>query len=240
MFSSLYKRDLSGFFYSSGAYIIYAIYAVLTAIMAFFWGEYLDFPDQSLLSVFAYQPQILIIIIPAITIRSWSDEHKNGTLENLLTYPISSFSLVMAKFSASFTISAAMLVFSLPLLFCSSFYLQTDWGNVFCSYLGALCMIAVLCAAGCLISFSVASPAAAYLLGLVFAVLWIDFNWGKIITSNLQNIPFYFDGVWDFSRNYQNFLNGQLNPASLFYFISFCMLLLLFNWLTVSNRRAAI
>lgn len=236
--NSIFKRDFMSFFYSSSAYAIFAVYALLSISLAVFWGMYFVTPNQSMMSYFAFQPQILAILIPAITMRGWAEEGKTGTIENLLTYPVSSLGLVWGKFCAAFVISAVMLLFSLPLLVTTVFYLPVDYGNILCSYLGCLGMIAVLTAAGSFVSSLVSMPAVSYLLGLAAGVLWINFNWGRLLTSIWADAPFYFAGVLDFNSNYQNFLDGQLSPAGVFYFISLCLLLLFFNWLVIAGRRA--
>lgn len=235
---SIFKRDLMSFFYGWSAYFIFAVYALLSIILAAFWGMYFVVPNQSMQSYFAFQPQILAVIIPAITMRSWAEERKNGTLENLLTYPISSLGLVLGKFYAAFFLSGIMLLFSIPLLITTTFYLSADYGNIISSYFGALGTIAVLTAVGCFVSSLVSMPVISYLSGLIVGVIWINFNWGFFFVSLWSNVPFYFEGVLNFSNNYQNFLNGQLNPFSIFYFTSLCGLLLFFNWLVIAGRRA--
>lgn len=238
MLSSLYKRDVAGFFYSPSAYFIFAVYAVLSAIVSIFWGSFFVSPNQLLLSYFAFQPQILVMIIPVITMRSWAEEQKGGTMENLLTYPLSNWSMVWSKYAAALTINFSLFLFSLPFLITAAFYLKMEWGAVFCSYLGCFATMMVLTAAGCLLSLCTATPAVAYLLGLLFGILWINFNFGRLLTAVWKNAPFYFCGALDFERNFQLFLNGQISLSAIFYFASLCGLLLFFNWLLISQRRA--
>ena len=78
MWSSIYKRDLMSFFYGSSAYFVFAVYVLISMILAFFWGTYFFSANQSMYSYFSYQPQIFAILIPIITMRSWAEEHKNG------------------------------------------------------------------------------------------------------------------------------------------------------------------
>ena len=130
-----------------------------------------------------------------------------------------------------------MLAFSLPLLITTSFYLDMDWGNIISAYIGTVISIMFLTSVGCFVSSITALPIVAYLLGLFFGLLIIGFNWGSIIISGMDNIPFYLNGVLDFSSNYQEFLTGQINIASIFYFVSATILFLFFNWLVICDRR---
>ena len=237
MWSSIYKRDLMSFFYGSSAYFVFAVYVLISMILAFFWGTYFFSANQSMYSYFSYQPQIFAILIPIITMRSWAEEHKNGTVENLLTFPVSGLKIVTAKFLAACTISFVMLAFSIPLLITTAIYLDMDWGNIISSYLGTILAIMFITAVGCFVSSITSLPIVAYLLGLFFGLLIIGINWGSIIISKMDNVPFYLNGVLDFSSNYRDFLTGQLNIASMFYFVSATILFLFFNWLVICDRR---
>ena len=238
MQTAIYKRDLVSFFNNKTAYIIFVVYSLLSSVMAFFWGDFFTTYNSSMSSFFVFQPNILAIIIPAIAMRSWADEKRSGTVENLLTFPLSNLNLTVSKFVAVFSISLIMILFSLPLLITSAIYIPIDYGSVLCSYIALLLTSMVLSAYCCLVSSLVATPAVAYLLGLLGGVLWTNFSFGNIKTSLCHNAPFYFDGILNFSNNYQNFLNGQLNFYSLIYFISLAFLLLFYNFLVVENWRA--
>ena len=237
METSLYKRDLMSFFYSNSVYAVFGVYALLSMIMTFFWGMYFVDDNLAMMSFFTYQPQILAMIIPAITMRCWAEEKKSGTIENLLTFPITSWNLVFSKFLAMFTIAVMMLLFSVPLLLTTTIYVPLDWGNILSAYIGLVSVIGALTAVGCLFSALVSIPAVAYLSGLLVGVLWVNLKWGYWVTRWWKNMPFYFDGVLNFDDNYQNFCNGQFNPAGMIYFVSVAVLLLFFNWLVVASWR---
>lgn len=238
MQTAIYKRDLTSFFNNKTAYIIFVVYSLLSFSMAFFWGDFFTSYNSSMNSFFIFQSNILAMIIPAINMRSWADEKRSGTVENLLTFPLSSFNLTVSKFAAVFSISFIMILFSLSLLITSAIYIPIDYGSVFCSYIGLFLVSMVLSAYGCLVSSLVSTPAIAYLLGLLGGVLWTNFNFSWIITSFWHDAPFYFDGILNFSNNYQNLLNGQLNFYSIAYFITLAFLLLFYNFMVVDSWRA--
>ena len=237
MHSGLYKREITSFFYSGAAYAVFGVYVLMSMLSALFFGEYFFSADAAMGAFFAYQPQVLVMVVPAITMRCWAEERKNGTIENLLTFPLSSMELVFAKFLASMTIVVMMLLFSLPLLMTTAMYIKPDWGNVLSTYLGFVCAASVIVALGCAISALSNLPIVAYLGALVCGSLWVNFNFGALITRIWVNAPFYFDGVLNFDANYRNFLSGQFNLSSIFYFVSLTAILLLFNWLIVAGWR---
>ena len=100
-FKTVFNKEFAGFFRSGNAYIVLGIYALLSFAATFYAGGYFSLDNTSLTSFFLYQPEILIVLLPAITMRSWTDERRQGTLEYLLTQPISYVSAVLAKFGAA-------------------------------------------------------------------------------------------------------------------------------------------
>ena len=238
MQTAIYKRDLTSFFYNGSAYIIFAVYSLLSYIAAFFWGDYLTTSNSAMSSYFIFQPNILAMIVTAIIMRSWADEKRSGTIENLLTFPVKNFDLIISKFAAVSTISLIMLLFSLPLLITTSLYISIDWGSLFCSYVAIILTACVLCAFGCLMSAIYQTPAVAYLLGLLCGLFWVNFSGTNFISAIWHNTPFYFESILNFGSNYHNLLSGQLNFYSIIYFISLTFLLLFCNVFTVENWRA--
>ncbi|MBO7556454.1 MAG: ABC transporter permease subunit [Alphaproteobacteria bacterium] len=238
MQTAVYKRDLMSFFNNGSAYIIFAVYCLLSYVAAFFWGDYLTTGNSSMLSYFIFQPNILAMIIPAISMRSWADEKRSGTIENLLTFPISTINLIISKFATVLTISTIMVLFSLPLLITTGIYIPLDWGSLFCSYIAIILTSCVLSAFGCLTSSISQTPAIAYLLGLLCGIFWINFTFNGLLSTIWHNMPFYFEGILNFSNNYHNLLNGQLNFYSIIYFAGLTFLLLFCNLLKVEDWRA--
>ncbi|MBR1648293.1 MAG: ABC transporter permease subunit [Alphaproteobacteria bacterium] len=237
MFSALFKRDLSGFFYSNSAYFVFAAYALISMLMCIFKGEYFFIGDDSLRSFFVFQPQIMALIIPIITMRGWAEEYRSSTVEVLMSFPVSTLKMVLSKFFSAWCAALIMSLAVIPLIITQALYIDSDWGSIFCSFIGFVLGCAVLCAAGTLASALTAVPAVAYVAGLTFSFVIINFNANAIIPRLSDNLPFFFERVFDFSAWYQNFLNGQVNPAGVFYFVALTALLLFFNWLIIFNRR---
>lgn len=241
MWSALYKKELSGFFYNRSAYFILAIYLFLSLLAAVFLGYYFVVDNPSMRSYFAFQPHILLMIIPALTMKLWAEENKNGTIEILLTFPIGDWTLVSAKFAAAWSVSGLMLLMSVPLAVSTAMVIDTDNLNIVSDYGGALLAAGVLTALGCWISCLVNVPAAAYLTGVCLGWGIVGLNLSPLLTplvSLLPHTPFLLPEALNFSTRYQSFLNGLLSADSVFYFISLIVLLLFFNYLTVAAKRS--
>lgn len=240
MWTVLYKKELSGFFYNRSAYFIMFVYLVLSLLAAFFFGLYFVADNPAMRSYFAFQPQILAVVIPAVTMRVWSEEAKNGTLEVLLTFPVSDAALVTAKFAAAFTLAALMLSFSLPLAFSTAAIVPVDGLNIAAAYLGTFLAAAALTALGCTVSAAVPLPAASYLISVLLGWALVGLNFSPLVSalsSHLPNPPFYLADALNFSSRYQSFLNGCFGIDGVLYFMSLTGMLLIFNGMAVTEKR---
>lgn len=239
--TALYKKELSGFLYGGSACFIFAAYLALSLLAALFLGYYFVVGNPDMRSYFAFQPQVMVMVLPAVTMRLWAEENKNGTTELLFTFPLSGFALVTAKFLAGWTMALLMLALSLPLAFSTALTIETDALNIVSAYLGAVLSAAVLSALGCAVSAMVSLPTAAYLLSVLVGWALVGFNFSPLLARLAEKIPdapFYLPETLNFSSRYQSFLNGQFSPDAPFYFVSLAAALVFFNWIVIIEKRS--
>ena len=214
MWYALYKKELSGFFYSGSAYFIMLIYAALSLLTAIFFGAYLLVDVSDMRAYFFFQPQILALIVPAVTVRLWSEERRSGTLESLFTFPFSNFTLATTKFAAGWSFVLVLSLFFLPLAFSSGRLVAPDCGNIASAWLGVALTGGLLTAWGCVVAFLTTSSAAAYLIASAFSWVVVTFNFSPIINSN--GGEFLFPA---FPSAFADFLNGDFGPVDLLWFV---------------------
>lgn len=217
----LLKKELGSYFKSYFAYITFGAYLFISIGAAFYFGSYFDMKDASGYSVFYLQPFILSIFLPAVTMRTWSEEYKSGTAEFLLTQPVSFLKLVSAKVAASGLFGFLMAFFLLPFIMYTGTWLATDWGNVACAFLGVFLLILLLCSLGCFISSLNRQIIMAYLLTVVTALLVAILPFTKLYEC------------------YSNWLFAQVGPTEFFYFLSLSGLLVFLNVLVLEYRFSA-
>ena len=146
------KKDFTAYFSGFLPYIIIAIYSILSAFSALYIGDYFVRDTDVMDSYFMFQPFILLLIIPAITMRSWADEFKSGTIELLLTQPVSYSQLVLAKFCAAYLFFGLLVLSSLPFLLVTATLIPLDRGIIISAYCGLLLCGALFIAIGEVIS----------------------------------------------------------------------------------------
>lgn len=219
-FKALFKKEINAYFKSYFAYAIVFVYLFSSICTAFYFGAYLSAHDEALYSLFYAQPIILLILLPAITMKIWSEEYRSGTAEFLLTLPINPYISVFAKFCAAFCLCFVMSLLFLPFIFYSAEWLFLDWGNICSSFLGLWCLMAFLCALGCFISSLSKNVVVSYLFSVLFIAIWVYTPQSGLYES------------------YNNFLFGEVGFPDFLYFILLMLTFLLMNGLVAEFRRS--
>lgn len=220
-FSALFKKEIGGYFKSSFAYFVFFIYLFVSIGGAFYFGAYLAMHDTAVYALFYLQPVVLTLLIPALTMRLWSDEYKSGTAEFLLTQPVADKLMVLAKFAAAGFFAVAMSLCLLPFIVYTATWLKIDWGNIFCCYLGTWLFILLFCALGCFISSLSKYTVVSYLLTVFVSGLWLLMPFTKL------------------SDIYGNFLFAEIGFSDLLYFLTFAVALIWLNVLVLEYIRSA-
>ena len=142
----IFKKELQAYFVSPIAYIVIAIFLVVTGW--FFFTTFFIYNQASLRSFFNLLPMIFAFIIPAITMKLFAEEYNVGSYETLLTLPVSFNDVIIGKFLASLAFVACMLLPTVAYPLCIAFLGQLDWGPIIGGYTGALLLGGAFCAVG--------------------------------------------------------------------------------------------
>lgn len=165
------KRELSGYFGTPIAYVFLVIFVVLSGVVTFHLGNFFARGSADLSSFFGYLPWLLLVFIPAITMRLWAEERKSGTVELLMTLPISPWEAVAGKWLASVGFIAVALMATFPLWMTVNYLGDPDNGVIFVSYIGALVLAGVLLAMGSCVSAFTKNQVIAFVLAVALAFI---------------------------------------------------------------------
>ena len=169
---TIFNKELVSYFKSSIAYFVILVYLGLTMLANFYQANYFDVPNQGLISMFYFQPDIFILIIPALCMKLWADERKNGTLEILFTRPLNISSIIIGKFLSSLVLALLVLFSTIPLVIYTSRIIELDYNMILNSYLACVFMIMSFCALGSMVSAFCNNPIIAYIVSVL--LLWTD------------------------------------------------------------------
>lgn len=232
----LTKRELSSYFNSLTGYIILAIFLILAGLFTWLVGSDVFFRQQADLAVFFFWAQwILLLVIPAITMRQIAEEKRTGTIELLLTKNLSSRQLVAGKFLASFLMVCITLAFTLPYYYTITQLGNADHGALLGGYFGLLLLSAAYTAIGIFASSITNNQIIAFLLTLFICVV---FQLLLGFLAQFAGSGFMGDllSTLSMSEHYESISRGVLDTKDLIYFGSVILLFLFMAELVISKR----
>ena len=167
------KRELYGYFHTPVAYVFIIIFLFLTGIFSFYLGAFYERGQADLEPFFRFHPWLYLFLIPAISMRLWSEERKTGTIELLMTLPISVADAVLGKFLAAWCFTAIALALTFPMWITVNYLGDPDNTVILAGYLGSLLMAGGFLAIGSCISALSKSQVIAFVISVVICFLFI-------------------------------------------------------------------
>lgn len=240
---TLFKKELASFFSSLIGYLTIIVFLVLTGLMLWvFKGDFniLDYGFSGMDGLFIIGPFLYLFLIPAITMRMFAEEKKNGTMELLLTKPLSEMTLIWAKFLAGLTL---VLISLLPTLVCyfSVYALgdpvgNIDTGSVAGSYIGLLLLGAAFVAIGLFASSITNNQIVAFILAaLMSAFMHLGFE--SIYRMGFLGNADLLVRSLGMSYHYESISRGVIDTRDLIYFASVIALFLLATRIVLQSRK---
>ncbi len=239
---SIYKKEIGAYFSSLIAYIAMATFFVVMGLnLWLFEGNIFDYGYASLELYFSFAPWLLIFLIPAITMRSISEEYSLGTLELLSTKPLSTFNIALGKYLAALTIWFVLWLFTLIyFLTVSKLGMENngiDPGATWGSYIGLFLLGASFVSIGIFASSVSKNQIIAFLLGVVLCYLFYN---AFVQISSLR----VFEGKWDYFiqslgmlAHYESLSRGVVDTRDIFYFLSIIFgFLFITKWILTSKQ----
>ena len=234
------KKELRQFFSSLTGYIAIIVFLVVNGLVLFVLRDnILDFGYASLDQFFSFAPWVLMFLISAITMRSFSDEFKGGTFEILSTRPISRWQIVTGKFCGSLIVALVALLPTLVYYFTINHLAANkgiDSGAAIGSYLGLVLLTALFVAIGTGISSSTTNSVVAFILSLIACIL---FYYGFSALSELplfENGADYYIEMMGINFHYQSISRGVIDTRDLIYFLSLILFFLLVTKQNLARR----
>lgn len=239
----LFKKEILSFFSSLIGYIAVVIFLTINGL--FLWVfplgfNIIDYGYASLENFFMLAPYVFLFLIPAITMRTFADENRAGTIELLLTKPLTDIQIILAKYLAG--VSVVILSLIPTLIYAVSVYLlgapkgNLDIGGLWGSYIGLLFLASGFVAIGIFVSSITDNQIIAFLLALVisgFAYIGFDF----IASLSLFGKVDLFLLSLGIQSHYTSMSRGVIDTRDVLYFLSVIALFLLFTITALESRK---
>jgi len=169
--ASVFRRELASYFVTPVAYVFIVIFLVLAGAFTFYLGALFERGQADLQPFFTFHPWLYLILVPALSMRLWAEERASGTIELLLTQPLSLGAAVLGKFLAAWAFSAIALALTTSLWFTVAYLGEPDHGVILAGYLGSLLMAGAFLAIGSCLSAATRSQIIAFILTVVVCLL---------------------------------------------------------------------
>jgi ABC-2 type transport system permease protein len=235
------KREFTSFFSTPVAYIFIGIFLALSAVFTFIFGGFYERGQADLLTFFNYHPWLYLFLVPAISMRIWSEERKSGTIELLMTLPLSTLQIVIGKFLAAWFVLAVCLILTTPLWLTVNYLGAPDNGVILASYISSWLMSGAFLAIGMCMSASTKNQVVAFILTVVVAFLFI-LTGTDLVTSLLQNSwpNWAVDTIaaLSFLSHFQDMAKGVIRLNDLMFFIITIVAWLFANYLIILKKKA--
>ena len=238
---TIFKRELAGYFITPIAYVFMAIFVFLSGIFTFYLGSFFERDQADLLPFFSFHPWIYLFFIPALSMRLWAEERRSGTLELLLTLPLTLSQAVLGKFLAAWAFTGITLALTFPMWLTVNFLGAPDNGVILASYLGSLLMAGAFLAIGACISGLTKNQVIAFVVSAVISLAFVLSGYPLVLELFSGWTPqFLVQTISSFSfLSHFNAINkGVIDFRDVVYFASTIAFWLYANALVVSFGKA--
>ncbi len=236
------KRELGAYFGTPLAYIFVVIFVALTGAFAFFIGNFFERGQADLQPFFAYHPWLYLLLVPAIAMRLWAEERKAGTIELLMTLPISPGEAIVGKFLAAWIFIGIALVLTFPMWITVNVLGNPDNGVILASYIGSFLMAGAFLAIGSCVSALTKNQVIAFIVAATICFLMVMSGLQLVLGFFRSWAPsFIVDAIasMSFLNHFELISRGVITLPSLFFYFSIIVLFLFANVVVVEQRKAA-
>lgn len=233
---ALARKELFSYLNAPAFYGAAVFFLLFCSIWLFYFQRFFTLNAATLRPYFAAFPLVFILVIPVLTMKSWAEERKTGSVELLLTMPFSEWDLVMGKFLSVFALLAMMLFLTIPLPLSLLPLGEFDGGMIICEYVGALFLGASSIALGLLFSSLSKNQAGSFLGSAVLLMLVMLINQ----LTFFLNLPQWLAEALNFislSFHFDSFAKGLIDTRDIIFYLASAVLFLFINTRVILFRK---
>ena len=235
------RRELASYFATPLAYVVIVIFLLLANLFAFFFGALYERGQADLTPFFTFLPWLYLFLIPAVSMRLWAEERRNGSIELLLTQPITLWQAVLGKFLAAWTFVGIALALTFPIWLTVNYLGDPDNGAILAAYLGSLFIAGGFLAVGSFTSSITRNQLIAFLIAVLLCFLLLMAGY-PVVTDFFQRWApqWLVDGVasLSFLAHFENIIKGVLDPRDVLYYALVTIFFLLASTVVLDHRKS--
>jgi len=235
------KRELTGYFASPVAFVFIVIFLILSGFFSFMVGGFFERGQASLESFFAWHPWLYLFLVPAVGMRMWSEERRLGTIELLLTMPVTPWQAIVGKFIASWAVVALALVLTFPMWITVNYLGNPDNGVILAGYVGSFLMGGAYLSITAMTSAMTRNQVVAFIVSVVLSLFLILAGYPPVTNMLVSWAkPWIVEAIASFSvmTHFEGLQKGVLYSRDILYFLSVIGFSLFSTSVIVRTHRA--
>lgn len=236
------KRELAGYFSSPVAYVFIVIFLLLTGFFTFTIGDFFERGQANLDSFFMWHPWLYLFLVPCVGMRLWAEERRVGTIELLLTKPVTIWQAIVGKFLASWIFLGLSLALTFPVIITVNYLGSPDNGIILGAYLGSLLMAGAYLAISCMTSAMTRNQVISFILSVVICLFLVLCGYPPV-TGLLTRMdkPWLVDLVSSLSvmTHFQPFSTGLVDTQDILFFLLIIAFALFANGVIIRSHQAS-
>ena len=237
----IFKRELGSYFATPLAFVFIVIFLMLNGVFTFYLGRFFELRQADLNSFFGFHPWLYLFLIPAISMRLWAEERKAGTLELLLTLPISLTQAVIGKFLAAWVFTGIALVLTFPIWLTVNYLGNPDNGVILAGYIGSWLMAGGFLSIGSCMSAMTRNQVVAFIMTAVICFLFVVAGFPIVLDAFKSWAPqIILDGIasLSFLTHFEAVSKGVLDIRDMLYFLIMILAWLFATAIAIDMKKA--
>ena len=237
----IFKREFTSFFATPLAYVFLLIFLVLSSVFTFYLGGFYESGQANLNPFFNFHPWLYLFLVPALAMRMWAEERKSGTIELVMTLPITRFESVVGKFLAAWVFAGIALLRTFPMVLTVNYLGDPDNGAILTGYVGSWLLVGAYLSVGSCMSALAKNQVIAFILTVSLCFLFVVSGFSLVLdVFNGWTPQWLLDVVASFSflTRFQAISKGVIDVRDLLYFLSFIAAWLMATAVVIDLKKA--
>ena len=234
-------RELRGYFRTPLASIFLLVFLALSSGMTFFLGRFFERDQADLTAFFSWHPWLFLVLMPAIGMRLWAEERRSGTIELLITLPVTNTQLVVGKFLASWFFTLIALILTMPIWITVNFLGDPDNNVILISYIGSWFMAGAFLALTSCLSVLTKNQVIAFIISSISGFILIMAGFNLVLSAVRSWSPNWITETissMSFLSHFTRIQMGVFDLSTLVFFISMMILCIWINVQLVQLKKA--
>ncbi len=237
---AIFRRELTGYFVTPVAYVFLVIFLALMGALTFYFGGFYERGQADLGPFFGLHPWLYAFLVPALAMRLWAEERDTGTIELLLTLPVTTAQAVIGKFLAAWAFVLFALMLTAPMWWTVNYLGEPDNGVILAAYIGSAFMAGGFLAIGSFVSALTRSQVVAFVIGFVLCFLFLMAGYPLVLDAFRGWAPQgVVDGIsaMSFQAHFESIRRGVLELRDLIYFVGLIVFFLFANVTVIEMKK---